>query len=173
MTDRSKQIIPDPNAVARCLDSEILEILDSHGTFLLSELLEMLKGANIDEIDFTERSAFVAKLTNIVMTTTQQGHAQQYLMNKISTFIKGSILDGNQGNSRITNSLLSGINCNLLQPDGTGWQKGRLKICFEFIPEESENAVTEEKLAEAHTSPLDEIRQLSNELTSMVSIEQN
>ena len=173
MTDRSKQIIPDFQAVARCLDPEILEILDSHGTFLLSELLEMLKGSSVDEIDFIERSAFVEKLTNTIITTTQNGHSQQYLMNKISTFVKGSILDLNQENARITNSLLSGINCNLLQPDGKGWQKGKLKLCFEFIPEEPEAIATQATPVETQSSPLDEIRQLSNELTSMVSIEQN
>jgi hypothetical protein len=174
MTDRSKQIIPDSQAVARCLDPEMLEILDSHGTFLLSELLEMLKGSSVDEIDFIERSTFVEKLTSVIITTTQQGHSQQYLMNKISTFIKGSILDLNQENSRITNSLLSGIDCNLLQPDGKGWQKGKLKICFEFTPEEIEPVPNQEKPVESNLSPLDEIRQLSNELTSMTSsIEQN
>ena len=54
MTDRSTKIIPDSQAVARCLDPEMLEILGSHGTFVLSELLEMLKGSSVDCIDFTD-----------------------------------------------------------------------------------------------------------------------
>ena len=163
MTDRSIQIIPDSQAVARCLDPEMLKILGSHGTFLLDELLEMLKGSSVNEADFIERAAFIENLTNTIITIIQQGHSPQYLTNKISTFIKGSMLDLTQENSKIVNSLLSGINCNLLQLDGKGWQKGKLKICFEFIPEEPD-------LVETHSSPLDEIRQLSTELTSMVSL---
>jgi hypothetical protein len=42
MNDRFKQIIPDSDAVARCLDPEMLEILDSYSTFILGELLEPL-----------------------------------------------------------------------------------------------------------------------------------
>ena len=46
-------------------------------------------------------------------------------------------------------------------------------MCFEFIPEETEPLATQDKLVESHLSPLDEIRQLSNELVSVGSIEQN
>ncbi|MCY7369099.1 MAG: hypothetical protein LH474_13215, partial [Chamaesiphon sp.] len=66
-----------------------------------------------------------------------------------------------------------GLKCNLLQPDGKGWQKGKLKICCEFIPEEPEPIVIQDKPAKTHSSPLDEIRQLSNELASVGLIEQN
>jgi len=173
MTDRAKQIIPDSQAVARCLNPEMLEILGSHGTFVLSELLEMLKGSSVDCIDFTDEVAFIEKLTAIVADTIQQGHSRQYLMNRVSTFVKGSILDPNQNNLKINNVLLDGMTCNLLQPDGKGWQKGKLKICFEFIPEEPELVSTQDNTVVTHSSPLDEIRQLSNELTSIVSIEQN
>ncbi|WP_295617912.1 KGK domain-containing protein [Chamaesiphon sp. GL140_3_metabinner_50] len=152
MNDRSKQIIPDSQAVARCLDPEMLEILGSHGTFILSELLDMFKGSNVDCIDFNDRVKFIEKLTDTVAQTIQQGHSRQYLMNKVSTLVKGSMLDPSKDSPRLNNTLLSGINCNLLQPDGKGWQKGKLKICFEFIPEEPEDL----------HSPLDEIRQLSN-----------
>ena len=65
------------------------------------------------------------------------------------------------------------MTCNLLQPDGKEWQKGKLKICFEFTPEEAELVSTQDKPVATHSSPLDEIRQLSNDLTSMISIEQN
>ncbi|MCY7337148.1 MAG: hypothetical protein LH613_13205 [Chamaesiphon sp.] len=173
MTDRSKQIIPDSQSVARCLNPEMLEILGSHGTFVLSELLEMLKGSSVDCIDFTDRVAFIEKLTTIVADTIQQGHSRQYLMNKFSTVVKGSILDPNKNNLKINNVLLDGMTCNLLQADGKGWQKGKLKICFEFIPEESESIVPQPDSVETHSSPLDEIRQLSNDLTSMISLEQN
>ena len=78
-----------------------------------------------------------------------------------------------KNNLKINNVLLSGVNCDLLQLDGKGWQKGKLKICFEFIPEEPELVSTQDKPVATHSSPLDEIRQLSNDLTSMISLEQN
>ena len=73
----------------------------------------------------------------------------------------------------VANILTNGTNVLLLQPDGKGWQKGKLKLCFEFIPEELAPIATQEPPAEIHSSPLDEIRQLSNELASIVSLEQN
>ena len=69
--------------------------------------------------------------------------------------------------------LMDGTNVRLLQADGKGWQKGKLKICFEFIPEESEPITTQDKPISTQFSPLDEIRQLANELASVGSIEQN
>ncbi len=41
MIDR--QIIPDSSSVIRCLDPEMLEMLDSHGTFIIDEILEKIK----------------------------------------------------------------------------------------------------------------------------------
>ncbi len=60
-----------------------------------------------------------------------------------------------------------------MQPDGRGWQKGKLKICFEFIPEEPESVAMQSKSVETNSSPLDEIRQLANELASATATEQN
>ena len=71
----------------------------------------------------------------------------------------------------MANILMDGTNISLLQPDGKGWQKGKLKICFEFTPEEPEPIAIIAKPIETHSSPLDEIRQLSNELAS--ATEQN
>ena len=170
MIDRSKQIIPDLQAVVSYFDPEILEAFDSHSTFVLSELLEMLKGSSVD---FNDRSAFLEKLTSLIKGIIEQGHSQQYLMAKVSNLIRGSILDSSKDNQRINDALLSGVNCNLLQPDGKGWQKGKLKICFSFTPEENEPDATQEKPAETHSSPLDEIRQLATELASVGSIDQN
>lgn len=65
------------------------------------------------------------------------------------------------------NELLEGTSCNLLQPDGKGWQKGKLRLCFEFTPGENEN------LTRIQVSPLDEIRQLAKEPTSATLIEHN
>jgi KGK domain len=161
MTDRSKQIIPDSDAIARCLDREILEILNSHGTFTISELLEKIQ----KPIDL-ELSA--QELARIFKYSVAFRCNENYLFSKINTaFAKKTEL------KLILNILRSGINCNLLQLDRSGWQKGKLKICFEFIPEEAETIVEQESSAELYQSPLDEIRQLSNELASVGSIEKN
>ncbi|WP_219892005.1 KGK domain-containing protein [Chamaesiphon polymorphus] len=169
MTEISKQIIPDSQAVARCLDPEMLEILDSHGTFILSELLEMLKGASSDP------TAFRDELRDMIIKIPQRGHSSEYLLDKVVNFIQTQEVNESKDISSeiVRESLLDGMNCNLLQPDGKGWQKGKLKLCFEFIPEEPETVATQEKPGEAQPSPLDEIRQLANELTSMTSTEQN
>ncbi len=73
----------------------------------------------------------------------------------------------------VANILIVGTSVSLLQPDGKGWQKGKLKICFEFTPEEPEPIAIHDNPVETHSSPLDEIRQLSNELALVGSIEQN
>jgi KGK domain len=158
MNDRAKQIIPDSQSVVRCLDPEILEILDSHGTFVLSELLEMLRESSIDTVDKIAPTVFIDKLTNISEEVAQRGYSKEYLAAKVLSFIKNSGFYPNQGNLKISDAFLSGVNCNLLQPDGKGWQKGKLKVCFEFIPEEPDPLATQEKLTETHFSPLDEIR---------------
>jgi KGK domain len=115
-----------------------------------------------DGVDITAtNSAFKRALKqrrNTITEIIQQGHSQQYLMSKVSAFLKGSIFDSKKDNSKINNELLSGINCNLLQPDGKRWQKDKLKLCFEFIPEEPEPVAATQETIETHHSPLDEIR---------------
>jgi tyrosine-protein phosphatase YwqE len=171
MTERSKQIIPDTQAVARFVDQEKLKSLDSTGIFVIGELLEKLKG---DSVNFVDRSVFTEKLVSMIVSIMHNGHSREYLVNKVSDFIKGSEIDENREISHqlMNAALLDGMICNLLQPDGKGWQKGKLKMCFEFTPEDPAPIVTSEK-PENHSSPLDEIRQLSNELASVGSIEQN
>ncbi|BAZ06826.1 KGK domain-containing protein [Calothrix sp. NIES-3974] len=55
----------------------------------------------------------------------------------------------------------SGIECELLQTDGGGWQKGKIKIniTLEFIPDQPD--VTE-TAANSHLSPLDDLRNLTS-----------
>ena len=163
MLDQSKQIIPDSNAVIRCLDSEMLEILDSQGTFIVSELLEKIK-------EPVNPAFSREKIYNIFDQSRTRG---SYSKDAYYDDLKGAILKNDANTSTIVSILMEGTECNLLQPDGKGWQKGKLKICFEFTPEESELTATKEQLVKAHSSPLDEIRQLSNELASVGSIEQN
>ncbi len=169
MTDRSKQIIPDSQAVVSCFDPEILKILDSHSTFTINELLKTIKIAGID------RTSFRDELKTLIVASQKEGHNIQSLMSKLTTFVDGDKINESRYTSYeiLRKALLNGTECTLLQPNEKGWQKGKLKICFEFIPEEDPVA-TQEKPLETHLSPLDEIRQLSNELTSMTSsIEQN
>ena len=69
MTDRSKQIIPDSQAVVSCFDPEILKVLDSHGTFTINELLKAIKMSGID------RTSFRDELRDIILKSTQGGIA--------------------------------------------------------------------------------------------------
>ena len=163
MTDRSKQIIPDLEAVARCLDPEMLEILDSHGTLIVGDLLKKLK----QPIDPTLSRH---KINLIFDKSRTLGN---YNSGNFFNDLKEAILTEDTNISTLANKLINGTDCSLLQPDAKGWQKGKLKMCFEFIPEETEPLATQDKLVESHLSPLDEIRQLSNELVSVGSIEQN
>jgi KGK domain len=156
MNNLSKQIIPDSQAVARCLDPEMLEILGSHGTFVISDILERMKfssdpkisKAQLDRV-FDETISSNSNQLNYIFDTSRNG------VNKYrEDFFKNltDILTNDTDIYELLNKLIDGTTCNLLQPDGKGWQKGKLKICFEFIPEEPED----------RHSPLDEIRQLSN-----------
>jgi KGK domain len=209
MTDRFRQIIPDPNAVARCLDPKILELLGSHSTFTINELSQKIDPFIDGSTDCSLENLLSQEELNIIFDTAHPGNcnfskitedineAIKPLVLSLSTdqlnimyekiridrrygssdFIKTIFLETTAGSVKsvksVANILIDGTNISLLQPDGKGWQKGKLKLCFEFIPEEDEPTSTQEKPVESHSSPLDEIRQLSNELTSMASIEQN
>jgi KGK domain len=162
MNDRSKQIIPDLQAVARCLDPEMLEILDSHSTLIINDLLEKLK----QPIDPT----LSKHKTNLIYDKSRT--LGNYGSGNFFNDLKEAITQ-DTNTPTIVNKLIDGTTCNLLQPDGKGWQKGKLKICFEFIPEEPEPISTQDRSAENRNSPLDEIRQLANELASVRSTEQN
>jgi KGK domain len=169
MIDQSNQIIPDSQAVVNFIDKEILEILDSHSTFTTNELLNAIKISGID------RTSFRDELKDMILKSTQGGHNKEIVLNKLITFIDGDAINESRYTSyeMLRKALFNDTECSLLQPDGKGWQKGTLKICFEFTPEEPDPVATQEKLVETNFSPLDEIRQLSNELASVGSIEQN
>jgi hypothetical protein len=124
-----------------------LEILSSHSTFTVNELLEIL-GKTTDSLISREKieDLFIECQSN-----------KDYTSGKFFYAVKNA-LDKDIPTSKITNMLVSGTTCNLLQPDGKGWQKGQIKICFEFIPQEIETVVTSENQAEIDRSPLDDIR---------------
>jgi KGK domain len=152
MTDRSKQIIPDSQAVALCLN----------GTFLISDLLAAFKTPQ------EKQKTFIDDLNKLHLELKQGGYSREHYLNKIGAFIGENITS-----ETLKKAIEGDIDCSLLEPSGKGWQKGKLKLCFEFTPEENESMVLEEKPVKNQSSPLDEIRQLANELTAMTSIEQN
>ena len=154
MTDRSKQIIPDSQAVVSCFDPEILKILDSHSTFTINELLKTIKIAGLD------RTSFRDELRELIVLLQKEGHSVPSLFSKLMTFIDGDKINESRYTSYeiLRKALLNGTECSLLQTDDKGWQKGKLKICFEFTPDESEPVTTQDKSPEIQLSPLDEIR---------------
>ena len=160
MNDRVKQIIPNLQAVAHCLDPEMLEILDSHGTLIISDLLKKLNQPS--DPTFSRHKA------NLIFDKYKT--VSNYSSGNFFHDLKAAIVTQDTNTSTIINKLIDGTICNLLQPDGKGWQKGKLKICFEFIPEEPDSLSTQNQPEEDRHSPLDEIRQLSNELISMTSL---
>jgi hypothetical protein len=145
MKDQSKQIIPDSQAVAHCLD----------GTFLISDLLENFKPLVDDQ------ASFINQLRKLHLELKSGGYSRDYYQDKVEVFIAKSTIIENKENA-IIELFEDGIDCKLLQPDSKGWQKGKLTMCFQFTPEESDSISTDEKSAEINHSSLDEIRQLSN-----------
>jgi KGK domain len=155
MTNLSKQTIPNSQSVARCLD----------GTFIMSDLLENAK-------TLTNEKTFIAQLEALHLSLKNSGYSREYYLDKIENFLSKNTITANK-NETFWDVFDDGLECDLLQPDKIGWQKGKLKICFEFIPEEPEPIAIQDKPIQTHSSPLDEIRQLSNELASVGSIKQN
>jgi hypothetical protein len=147
MADTAKQIIPDPNSVIRCLDPEMLTALSSHETFIIGELLK----------------AITKKSTNIIISDEELWSVFNTARNagsySASQFHQQVVKLINQENSALLNTLIAdGKSCSLLQPDGKGWQTGKLKLCFEFIPDETESEENNKKTIQTDRSPLDEIR---------------
>jgi hypothetical protein len=141
MNNQNKQIIPELQSVVNCLD----------GTSLLSDLLKELKPPVDNQLKTLHREL---KAENNV-----------YLYrDRMEAFINRKIPIENK-EMTITELLEDRLDCNLLQPDGKGWQKGKLRICFEFIPEDNEDLIiAQENSVKMPESPLDGIRQLANGL---------
>jgi hypothetical protein len=159
MTERSKQIIPDSQAVIRLLDEEAIKLLDYHGTFTIEELLEKTNNPSSSKLSIEKVSAIFKRARSV----------GNYSDVECFNDLQHAVISPSKDADRITNKLAEGTTCNLLQTDGKGWQKGKLKICFEFIPEEDEPVAIEQNLVETQYSSLDEIRQQVNRL----KIEQN
>jgi hypothetical protein len=145
MTNQPKQIIPDLQAVAHFLDE----------TFLISDLLENFKPPVDDQ------ESFINQLRKLHLELKSGGYSRDYYQDKVEVFIAKSTIIENKENA-IIELFEDGIDCKLLQPDSKGWQKGKLTMCFQFTPEESDSISIEGELTEINHSSLDEIRQLSN-----------
>lgn len=168
MNNQSKQIIPDTDAVICLLDETITERLNYHDTYKSESLLDQLW-----ESEFIVNDMF--ELLEEVLEKVYHNESNinnSTLARKIRAFIEEN-REANSDNinqSAMIKSFSEGVSCNLLQPNGRGWQKGQLKICFEFIAEDDKDLViTKESLAKTSESPLDEIRQL----TSSLPVDQN
>ncbi len=158
MNSQHKQIIPNSQTVARCMDKEIVETLDSHSTFTIMELIETIKISGMD------RTSYRCELINMIEKGNLSNTSFQA---DLVSFIRGDKIKESKYTSyeMLRKALLDGTDCTLLQDDGKGWQKGKLKICFEFIPEDNEDFITmQESSSKMSESPLDEIRQLTNSL---------
>lgn len=152
MESPSKQIIPDLQAVARCFDR----------TFLISDLLENFR----PPVD--ERELFIEQLKMLHLEMKTGGYSRDHYQDTIAAFLQKSTITKDKEETTIK-LLEDGMDCSLLQPGSKGWQKGKLKICFEFISEENEAVVTPANSVKTTRSSLDEIRKLANSLP----IEQN
>ncbi len=158
MNNQSKQIIPTSQTVARCIDEEIVEMLDSHSTFTIMELVEIIKLSGVD------RASFRCELMNMIAKGNLNHTPFQ---TELISFIHGDKIKESKYTSYevLRKALLDGTECTLLQDDGKGWQKGKLKICLEFIPEDNEDLlIAQENPVKIAQSPLDGIRQLTNSL---------
>jgi hypothetical protein len=66
---------------------------------------------------------------------------------------------GHKGESPRLKWLKDGVPCEVLRVHGDGWQKGKLKLCIEFIPDNPE--AFQQKPSDAwvgQSSPLDDLR---------------
>jgi KGK domain len=185
MIDRSNQIIPDPLSVVRYLDPKIIKIMNSHSVFTIDEIfkkidpsLNRLLSNEQSDLIFEKAKPGDCSFANLVSDineaisplfispSTEQSNIFYEKMRTDSRygtpdFIKTIFFESTI--TSVANILIDGTDILLLQPDGQGWQKGTLKICFEFTPECSDPVISQNQPVEFHSSPLDEIRQLSIE----------
>jgi rhamnogalacturonyl hydrolase YesR len=157
MKDKNTQVIPAAEAIVRFMDQDAETIFGSHSTFAISELLKLM------EISSRNQTTLRDDLQNIVADLTQNAGDRRQIAGMISTLIEKDSTDETKQSPQeiILQALLSGINCNLLEPNGSGWQKGQLKIHFEFTLEAKHDSPESQTSSEnTYHSALDEIRQL-------------
>jgi KGK domain len=162
MTDQSKPIIPDSQSVARLSDQEIIDTLNSNGTFVFEDFIEA-----ISDFDTSMITGDIEYEINRIFCNEENG---EYLRGKLESFIKTEVIEKSKipSLSIIVKALFNGVNCDLLEPNGQGWQKGKIKILFEFMPEENENQTSQPIVSSEQTqfmeSSLDGIRKTMSEV---------
>jgi KGK domain len=176
MNNQTTKIIADSQAVVRCLDAGTKRFLGPHATFTIDELLEEINRTSNSVMSLEKISSIFYQVLNVGnygspdllkeinenfpdKTKAISKEKSQLIFSKIRTDSEYSHIDFLKEFSGETamNSFVSGVTVLLLQPDGKGWQKGRLKICFEFAPEEDELVVIKEDLMTTQNSSVDEI----------------
>ena len=148
------QIIPDPNAVVRYVDSTAFNEFE-HKTFVISDLLKTLK-TPADHQFIQQLSLLLGQLQSSKYSYEVRLQQAADFVRKNIENVKDEIVDGG--------ILYNDVDCQLLQPNGNGWQEGTLKICFEFIPDEIESVVTQATTVDCNSSPLDDIRKTMSEV---------
>ena len=118
---------------------------------MISDLLENF------ETPVDVQQSFITDLKALHLELKHGGYSRAYYLDKIEAFLERNTIVENE-NQIFRDVLDNDISCKLLQPDGKGWQKGKLKLCFEFIPEETEVVGTLNNSPAKERSPLDEIR---------------
>lgn len=108
-----------------------------------------IKGCSEDSV-LSDGNKTLLKITQ-VLEKMQETFSDQNLGNLVYPRITISGVD----NRNSANWLEDGVNCEILQPGGKGWQKGKMRLKVnvevEFIPDEPEAVKPE--------SPLDDLRQ--------------
>ncbi|MFN6464915.1 MAG: KGK domain-containing protein [Nostoc sp. DedVER02] len=92
----------------------------------------------------------MAQDANLVGASTSTG---EELMERLKYLVyKNTSLQEDKASAWATN----GVNCKLLLAQGGGWQKGKIRIRFEFIPDKPTS--TKPVIPTNSTSPLDDLR---------------
>ena len=74
MIDLPTQIIPDSNAVVRCLDPKMLVLLDSHSTFTINDLSQRIDPSINSSIDSSLEKILSKEKINIIFKNVHPGN---------------------------------------------------------------------------------------------------
>lgn len=92
----------------------------------------------------------MAQDTNLTEASTSTG---EELMERLKYLVHRS---SNLEEDKASDWFGDGVNCKLLLAQGGGWQKGKIRILFEFVPDKP--TPTKPLIPTDSTSPLDDLR---------------
>jgi KGK domain len=127
----------------------------------------MENGIKIDGI--SEKSAIaigdqIFKFSNVLNAINEYFSDHSVLDDFSSSFDRGLANGGVSIDCQEDEWIKEGVDCEVLQPNSSDWQKGNLRmkisVSFEFTPEINESEQQEKQ--SNSDSPLDEIRQMIN-----------